>query len=123
MQVDTPPPPIHTTTQVAPSTTDRVIDAAATIGRVTSYFSIAGSTIVLTITDKGDVHEVENIGPSVGSVGVFLLVRSRRLVGTTWGVVTGDPVCTGRQGTLHDPASGFCQHERSILLHSTREGF
>jgi hypothetical protein len=79
-QVAAPPMP-----QVATplSTTERVIDAAATVGRVTSYFSIAGSTIVLSITNKGGVHDNENIAPWVASVGVFLLVRKRRLVSTT----------------------------------------
>jgi hypothetical protein len=65
-----------------PSNTDRVIDAAATIGRVQSYFSIAGSTIVLTISYKGAVRRPANNFSFTSSIGFWLLVRKRRLVAT-----------------------------------------
>ena len=60
------------------STMDKVVDGAATVGRVQSYFSVAGTTLVCL----GGI-----------AVALWLLMRRRTLTDTLKGVVAADPQC------------------------------
>ena len=107
------------------SMSDRAIDAAATIGRVQSYFSIAISTLVLTFGARGRVQPLRERDHSVrrrgdlddGAPPAFDghgqgVARPGGAVAGTQGVVSGDPVCTGTNGaTCSIPPGGSARAE------------
>ena len=64
--------------QAVPVQTSSVVDGLSTIGRVQSYFSVAGTTFVC----MGGI-----------AVALWLLTRRRKLTQTVKGVVVADPQC------------------------------